>query len=66
MKHPTETLAQLYQPADMPEELKRAHAALDREVDTLFGLSDHEPSLLRRQEALFARYQELAFAEDPQ
>ena len=66
MEHPTETLAQLYQPADMPEELKRAHAALDREVDTLFGLSDHEPSLLRRQEALFARYQELAFAEDPQ
>jgi len=59
------TLAQLYNPAGMPAELKLAHQALDREVDSLFDLRVQEPSLLQRQEALFSRYLDLVLAEGP-
>ena len=57
------TLAQLYNPVDMPTELLQAHQALDDEFDSLFDLSGPAPSLLQRQEALFSHYLNLLSAE---
>jgi hypothetical protein len=36
--YPEETLARLYDPASMPVELQKAHAALDRAVDAAYGV----------------------------
>jgi hypothetical protein len=52
------SLADLYAPATMSDELADAHHTLDRAVDQLFGLMPRatEPE---RQEALLSRYQRL-------
>lgn len=36
-KHPTSTIADLYDPLTMPPELVRAHQVLDRAVDAAYG-----------------------------
>jgi len=55
-KHPDATLADLYDPVTMPQELRKAHHALDQAVDKLYRkdpfLSDRE-----RVELLLARYE---------
>ena len=56
--HPGASLADLYDPLTMPPDLRRAHDALDRAVDALYGkkafASDAE-----RVAFLFARYEQL-------
>lgn len=56
---PDRSLADLYEPGSISSELLEAHDALDREVDKLFGLESSAPSVLERQDRLFAGYQEL-------
>ena len=53
--HPGLSLAKLYEPASMPHDLVRAHEALDRTVDSLFG-SRGFPTESDRQRTLFRRY----------
>ena len=57
--NPAMSLADLYSPATMSNELVEAHGVLDREVDRLFGLSSQHPTALERQDRLFSRYSEL-------
>jgi hypothetical protein len=56
---PDLSLADLYAPASISDELLNAHHELDREVDQLFGLTSQHPTELERQDVLFARYQEM-------
>ncbi|WP_344327666.1 class I SAM-dependent DNA methyltransferase [Aeromicrobium halocynthiae] len=59
--HPGKTLANLYKPDAVPDNLRLAHAKLDIAVDALFGLGhDHEVTSLERQETLFAKYLDLS------
>jgi hypothetical protein len=53
------TLADLYRPEVMPDELRRAHRELDAAVDKAFGGRGENPSLAERQHVLFQRYAEL-------
>jgi len=57
-----QTLAELYNPDKLPEDLASAHKHLDAYVDTAFGAkglcSDEES----RQEILFQRYKELSLS----
>ena len=48
-----------YRPGAMTAAVRQAHEGLDRLVDATFGVREANPSLLRRQEALFASYEEL-------
>ncbi|MEO5313792.1 hypothetical protein PV772_06630 [Pseudarthrobacter sp. CC12] len=57
-EHPGYTLADLYHPLAMPQDLVTAHKALDRAVDSVFGFRK-APTLLERQERLFDRYAQL-------
>ncbi|KQX09286.1 hypothetical protein ASC82_25440 [Streptomyces sp. Root431] len=62
------SLEEHYKPGAMQPELLQAHLQLDAIVDRAFGIRERTPSLLRRQEALFARYEELTaplFASAP-
>jgi len=56
--HADLSLAEMYDPKGMPEDLLEAHASLDRVVDPLFGLQP-EATLAERQSALFASYSRL-------
>lgn len=56
--YPDSSLADLYDPLTMPQELTRAHQALDRAVDRLYRRKPFE-SDKERLEMLFKRYQAL-------
>jgi len=56
--YPDKSLAELYDPATMPEVLLHAHERLDELVDDAFGCPV-APSARHRQEVLFKRYQEI-------
>ena len=56
--HPNATLADLYDPDAMPPDLRRAHSALDRAVDSLYRRA-HFASERERVEHLFALYEQL-------
>lgn len=57
--HPDTTLADLYRPQAMPDELREAHRCLDALIDHAFGAGRSEPSLAERQHLLFQRYEQL-------
>ena len=56
--HPNATLADLYDPNAMPPDLRRAHSALDRAVDSLYRRARFA-SERERVEHLFALYEQL-------
>ncbi len=56
--HKDKNLSDLYHPLNMPLELVKAHEALDREIDKVFGLKA-APTEGQRQTRLFARYIEM-------
>ena len=56
--HPDATLADLYDPDAMPPDLRRAHSALDRAVDSLYRRARFA-SERERVEHLFALYEQL-------
>jgi hypothetical protein len=56
--YPTRSLAQLYDPAGLPDELIAAHGALDEVVDSIFGVMDNR-TLEGRQKVLFETYARL-------
>ena len=58
LKFPTSTLADLYDPIAMPPELRKAHQALDREVDKAYGKTSFA-SEAERVALLFSLYQKL-------
>ncbi|WP_299230839.1 DNA methyltransferase [uncultured Halomonas sp.] len=60
--HPDKTMAQLYDPDKMPENLLEAHQALDRAVERLYRDRPFRDTA-ERQEYLLARYEELIEAE---
>ena len=67
--HPEATLADLYDPLTMPQDLRRAHTALDRAVDRLYRRQGFA-SERERVEHLFMLYEKLqapltAAAEKP-
>ena len=57
--HKDKSLADLYNPLNMPPELVKAHVALDHEIDKVFGLTG-TPTESQRQDRLFARYIEMS------
>ena len=57
--HPGESLAALYDPQAMPQQLRRAHAELDRAVDRLYR-REAFTSELERVEHLLSLYEELS------
>jgi hypothetical protein len=57
-KYSDSTLADLYDPTTMPEDLKKAHQALDRAVDAAYGKKSFK-SDADRVAFLFERYQAL-------
>lgn len=56
--HPTATLADLYDPASMPPDVAKAHAALDKAVDRCYR-AEPFTSERERVEHLFALYEKL-------
>ncbi len=56
--HPNATLADLYDPDAMPPDLRRAHSALDRAIDSLYRRARFA-SERERVEHLFALYEQL-------
>lgn len=58
-EHPELTLEDHYRSGAMKASVAAAHLQLDHLVDRAFGLGTAEPTLLQRQEALFAAYEEL-------
>ncbi|MGQ4879206.1 DNA methyltransferase [Billgrantia sp. LNSP4103-1] len=60
--HPDKTMAQLYDPDKMPENLLEAHQALDQAVEKLYRDRPFRDTA-ERQEYLLARYEELIEAE---
>lgn len=58
-RFPDRTLASLYDPVTMPDELLSAHLKLDKLVDAAFRCPG-EPTFRQRQEILFERYSELS------
>ncbi|MGY2119176.1 class I SAM-dependent DNA methyltransferase [Nocardia gipuzkoensis] len=50
------SLAELYDPAAMSAELRKAHQALDSHIDGLFGITSANPGELERQDILFEQY----------
>ena len=57
-KHPTSTLADLYDPISMPPDLRRAHQALDLAVDRLYRKEPFATDRARV-EFLLARYEQI-------
>ena len=62
---PDLSLADLYAPTTMSNELQHAHHALDGEVDQLFGLASQHPTEPERQDVLFTRYQAMTAMSRP-
>lgn len=62
--YPEKTLAQLYDPEKMPEDLLAAHKALDIAVEKLYRDKPFKDSS-ERLECLFRMYEKLASADDP-
>jgi hypothetical protein len=60
--HPDKTMAQLYDPDKMPENMLEAHEALDRAVEKLYRDRPFRDTA-ERQEYLLARYEELIKVE---
>ncbi|WP_046078677.1 DNA methyltransferase [Halomonas sp. HG01] len=60
--HPDKTMAQLYDPDKMPEDLLEAHQALDGAVEKLYRDRPFR-DIAERQEYLLARYEELIETE---
>lgn len=56
-KHPGATLAELYDPAAMPGDLRTSHSTVDATVDGLYGLT--RPTEAQRMKVLMRRYAEL-------
>jgi len=52
-------LADMYDPAKLPEHLHQAHRELDYVVDDVFGIEDHDLPELDRQDILFDHYRRL-------
>lgn len=52
-------LADMYDPAKLPEHLHQAHRELDYVVDDVFGIKDHDLPELDRQDILFDHYRRL-------
>lgn len=63
--HRGATLAALYDPVAMPSDLARAHAALDRAVDTAYGAPRAFATEAERLAFLFARYATVTAPLDP-
>lgn len=63
--HPERSLAQHYIPLAMDPVLVKAHDALDREVDKVFGASRKLTTERQRQEILFANYSKLTYGSSP-
>ena len=61
-RYPNKSLAWLYNPETMPEDLRKAHEANDRAVMALYGLPPDATEEMIVQE-LFRRYQELTEQE---
>ena len=61
--HPEMTLAELYDPDKMPDDLKKAHQELDLAVDHLYRKNGFESDEDRLQH-LFKRYEALVKGED--
>lgn len=59
--HSDRTLGDLYLPDKMPPDLRRAHDALDNDVDALYRVTT--PSETERLETLFALYEDMTAAE---
>jgi len=62
---PDLSLADLYAPTTMSNELQHAHHALDGEVDQLFGLASQHPTEPERQDVLFTRHQAMTAMSRP-
>ena len=60
--YPSKSLAQLYDPDEMPDDLRAAHHALDMAVDKLYRKTPFADSS-ERVAHLFARYEALIAAE---
>ncbi|WP_350354354.1 type IIL restriction-modification enzyme MmeI, partial [Escherichia coli] len=60
--YPDKTIADLYDPADMPEPLREAHKALDRAVELLYRERPFRDES-ERLEHLFACYEQLIAEE---
>ncbi|MFC7500834.1 type IIL restriction-modification enzyme MmeI, partial [Nocardioides sp. GCM10030258] len=54
--YPSQSLAQLYEPASLPPDLAAAHAALDVVIDGLFELVPNKADEESRQAVLFREY----------
>lgn len=61
--HPTECLADLYNPLMMYADLRKAHRALDRVVDVAFGAKQPCDSNEERLQVLFAAYEQLTIED---
>lgn len=61
-RYPNRTLAELYDPGKLPEDLAAAHRELDALVDAAFGAEGLCADEEARQEVLFKRYKELSSA----
>jgi hypothetical protein len=60
--HCEQTLAELYDPNKMPEDLRVAHAEVDALVDSIYSKRGYETDE-QRLSALFAMYEEMTEAE---
>lgn len=57
--HPGQSLADLYDPDFMPQDLRKAHESLDKVVDVAFGAAKPCKSNDERLQILFDRYAEM-------
>ena len=64
-RHREACLAEMYDPVVMPSDLARAHAALDRAVDAVYGVTRAFATEAERLAFLFARYAALTAPLDP-
>jgi hypothetical protein len=60
--HCEKTLAELYDPDKMPEDLRAAHAEVDALVDSIYSKQGYETDEQRLSD-LFAMYEEMTAAE---
>ena len=62
-QHSEKTIAELYDPDKMPEDLRRIHKALDEEVEMCYGLERSFHNDEERLAHLFKRYEEMIAKE---